>query len=78
MNAPAQAAVGAGDYVFPTDNPGIPADTVGDQLGMLHHVGCMTDHSWDQPATIRKPSCLIACGQFPAEGAFQAAWEAGG
>jgi hypothetical protein len=47
-------------------------------LGMLHHVGCMTDHSWDQPATIRKPSCLIACGQFPAEGAFQAAWEAGG
>ena len=41
MDAPAEAAIGAGDHVFTTDNLRKANDAIGDQFGMLHNVGGM-------------------------------------
>src|SRR5713101_3074060 len=43
-----EAAIGAGDDVLPSHDPGEADDALGDQLGVLHQVGGVADHARDQ------------------------------
>src|SRR6185312_11558508 len=55
MDAAAQAAIRAGDDALAPDRLRIGDDPVGDQLGMLDHIGRMTDDAGDQQLAVRKP-----------------------
>ena len=55
MNPPAEAAIGAGDHVLATGDPGEIEDAVGDDLGMLDDIGGVADDARDQD---------LALGQF--------------
>ena len=48
MDAAAEAAIGAGDDVLAPHQLGEAQDAVGDELGMLDHVGGVADDAGDQ------------------------------
>src|SRR5208337_3546246 len=43
-----EAAIGAGNNVLAADQPSQPRDAFSDELGMLHHVGCVTDDAGNE------------------------------
>src|SRR5271169_5319547 len=45
MHAAAEAAIGRGDHPFPADALGEAQNALGDELGMLHHVGGVADNA---------------------------------
>ena len=53
MHASAEAAIGAGEHVFPPDDVGEADQPVGDQVRMLDHVGRVTDDARYQQLPIR-------------------------
>ncbi len=55
MHAAAQAAVGRGDHPLAADQPGEAADALGDQLGMLDHIGGMADHTGQDQPVVGQP-----------------------
>ena len=48
MNAPAQAAIGAGNDVFAADDVGEGEDAVGHQFGVLDEIGGVADDSGNE------------------------------
>src|SRR5438093_4563596 len=49
-----EAAVGPGDDVLAAEKLGEPHDPLGDQRGMLDHVGGMTDDTWNEHLALRQ------------------------
>src|SRR5579862_321449 len=58
MHAAAEAAIGRGDHPFPADALGETQNTLGDEFGMLHHVGGMADHAGKNDFAVGKLDVL--------------------
>jgi hypothetical protein len=56
MHPPAQAAIGAGNHVLPSDQTG---ETVDDQIRVRYHVGRMADHARDRDFSLRQLAILL-------------------
>src|SRR5205807_10536238 len=53
-----EAAIGSRDHSFAADEPREANHALGDEFGMLHDIGRMTDHAWDKKRTIGKLDVL--------------------
>ena len=58
VDAPAEAAIGAGDHVFAARHLGEAADAVGHQFGMLDYVGGVADDAGDEDFPLRQLGVL--------------------
>src|SRR5215470_15329500 len=54
VNASAETAIGPGDHVFTSDDACETNEPVGDKLGVLEDIGCVTDDARNQDLALRQ------------------------
>jgi hypothetical protein len=58
MDTAPEAAIGRRDDTFPADNIGEPKQPLGDEFGMFHHVGGVTDNARQNELAVRQLDVL--------------------